>query len=78
MILIVENGFRTFMMSSSRDGRGSYFFHGGGRAGRGKAKNLRGGAGKESKPAGQGTYWVYQLIEIICHRKGNLNLHCIK
>ena len=27
--------------------------------------------------AGRGTYWVYQLIEIICCSKGNLNLHCI-
>ena len=24
-----------------------------------------------------GTYCVYQLIEIICYSKGNLNLHCI-
>ena len=61
-----------------RDGRGSFFSTERGGAERGKAKNQQGRAGKESKPAGQGTYWVYQLIEIICHRKGNLNLHCIK
>ena len=42
---------------------------------------MRGGAGKGSKSAGRGeagrgTYCVYQLIEIICCSKGNLNLHC--
>ena len=33
--------------TSIRDGRGSYFFHG---VGRGKAKNLRGGAGRVPPP----------------------------
>ena len=41
-------------------------------AGRGRGQNLRGGEG-----LGRGTYCVYQLIEIICCSKGNLNLHCI-
>ena len=41
-------------------------------AGRGRGQNLRGGEGP-----GRGTYCVYQLIEIICCSKGNLNLHCI-
>ena len=41
-------------MQYIRDGRGSYFFHGAGRAGRGKAKNLRGGAGTPPFPTVQG------------------------
>jgi len=41
-------------------------------AGRGRGQNLRGGEGP-----GRGTCCVYQLIEIICCSKGNLNLHCI-
>ena len=58
------------------------FFTGRGGAGRGKAKNLRDGAGRGTPPspqcgAGRGTCCVYQLIEIICCSKGNLNLHCI-
>ena len=71
---------------------GKLFFHGAGQGeegkgqksmGRGRAENpllptVRGGAGKGSKSAGLGTYCVYQLIEIICCSKGNLNLHCIK
>ena len=40
-------------------------------AGRGRGQDLQGGEGR-------GTYCVYQLIEIICYIKGNLNLHCIK
>ena len=51
------------------------FFHGAGRAGA-RPKIHR--AGKTSKSAGRGTYCVYQLIEIICYCKGNINLHCIK
>ena len=51
---------------------GEIFFHG---AGRGKAKNLRCRAGHGP---GQGTYCVYQLIEVICYRKGCLDLHCVK
>ena len=73
----------------TRDGRGSYFFHG---AGRGKAKNLRGGAGRGGEPpfptvqggAGKGSKYaglggagagniLCVLIEIICLSKGNLN-----
>ena len=70
------------------------FFTGRGRAGRGKAKNLwggagnppfptvRGGVGKGSKSAGleeAGAGNILRvLIEIICCSKGNLNLHCIK
>ena len=67
---------------NTRDGRGSYFFHG---AGRGKAKNLRGGAenpplptvrgrpGDGSKSAGRGGTGAGNilrvLIEIICCSK---------
>ena len=39
-------------------------------AGRGRGQNLRGGEGP-----GRGTYCMYQLIEIICSRKENINLH---
>ena len=58
---------------------GEAFFHG---AGQGGARPKSKGVGKGSKSAGQGgtrqgTYYVYQLIEIICKSKGNLNSHCI-
>ena len=57
------------------------FFMGRVGAGRGKAKNLWGGAGKGSKSAGLGGAGAGNilrvLIEIICCSKGNLNLHCI-
>ena len=43
------------------------------RGGAGKGSKLRGGEGM-----GWGTYRLYQLIEIICYSKGNLNSHCIK
>ena len=39
----------------ARDGQGRFFFH---EAGRGKAKNLRGEAGKGSKSVGRGTYYI--------------------
>ena len=73
MILIVENGFRTFMMSSSRDGRGSYFFH---RAGQGQNSSgqagagnppfptMRGGAGKGSKSAGLGGAGAGNILRV--------------
>ena len=63
----------------SRDGRGSFLFHrlGLGREGQGQKSRGRGGKGKGPKSVGRGTYCVYQLIEIICYSKGNLNLHCI-
>ena len=69
----------------TRDGRGSYFFHG---AGQGLAKNLWGGPGRGTPPspqcrAGRGRGQnlggaeagniLCVLIEIICCSKGNLN-----
>ena len=49
-----------------RDGRGRFFSQGG--ALLGKAKNLRGR---------RGTFCLYQLIEITCFSRGDLDLHCI-
>ena len=64
-------------MQKARDGRGSYFFH---KAGRGGARPKIYGAGQGSglnrwgrEGSGRGTYCIYQLIEIICYSKGNLN-----
>ena len=59
------------------------FFTGRGGAGNPPFPIMRDGAGKGSKSAGlegprRGTYCVYQLIEIKCCSKENLNLHCIK
>ena len=51
-------------------------FSGRGRAGQGQ--KLGGREGKVAKYAGQAAYCVYQLIEIICYSRGNLDLGCIK
>ena len=54
-----------------RDGRGRFFFTGG--AGQGRQST---GWGRGLNLRGRGTYYVYQLIEIICYSRGN-QLICI-
>ena len=45
-LCLTSRAFESPCCVRSRDGRGSFFFTGRGRAGRGKAKNLRGGMGR--------------------------------